>query len=207
MLISTPCCISCLWWVLAHSGSPTSLNPGRFGRRFQEMQQLRQNLFLPSGERLPPASLKHAEDQTVAGLAAVCQAISTFQLGQTAFHDWGVLGAPRFLGRLAMHGAIQKFIAEGAWGISPHLIPHRLLHAVSGTVSLALKIQGPNFGVGGGPDGVGEAFLTAAALLQGGLGAGEVGAQRSPDLAGQRAIIQLGEPEEPFLHGGIDEYA
>ena len=63
------------------------------------------------------------------GLAAVCQAIGNFQLAKYNFNDWGVLGAPRFLGRVAMHGAIQKFLVEGAWGISPHLIPHRLLHA------------------------------------------------------------------------------
>jgi hypothetical protein len=132
-----------------------------------DVQHLRQNFLLPSGERLPPGFLKHAEDQTVTGLAAVCQAIGNFQLAKYNFNDWGVLGAPRFLGRVAMHGAIQRFLVEGAWGISPHLIPHRLLHAVSGTVSLALKIHGPNFGVGGGPSGVSESFLAAAALLEG----------------------------------------
>ena len=43
---------------------------------------------------------------------------------------------------------------------------HRLLHALSGTVSMGLQIRGPNFGVGGGPHGPGEALLAAAALLQ-----------------------------------------
>jgi hypothetical protein len=132
-----------------------------------EVRELRQNLLLPSGERLSPAFLKHAEDQTVAGLVAVCRAITDHHLTKEYFDDWGVLGAPRYLGRVAMMSAIQKFVLEGAWGLSPHLIPHRLLHALSGCVSQALKIRGPNFGVGGGPSGVGEALLAAAAMLDG----------------------------------------
>src|SRR5205807_2272244 len=45
------------------------------------------------------------------------------------------------------------------------LIPHRSLHAVSGTLSQTLKIQGPNFGVGGGPGAESEALLVAATLV------------------------------------------
>src|SRR5439155_169645 len=52
-------------------------------------------------------------------------------------------------------------------GISPHFIPHRSQHAVSGTVSQALKIHGPNFGTGGGPGGAVEALLAGAVLLEG----------------------------------------
>ena len=51
--------------------------------------------------------------------------------------------------------------------MSPHLIPHRSLHSLSGTVSQALKVHGPNFGSGGGPHGAADALLTAAALLNG----------------------------------------
>jgi hypothetical protein len=132
-----------------------------------EIRQFRQHFPLPSGERLPPGFLKHAEDQTVAGLLAVCRAINDYQLTKESFDAWGVLGAPRYLGRVAMMSAIQKFVLEGAWGLSPHLIPHRLLHALSGAVSQALKIRGPNFGVGGGPSGVSEALFAAAAMLDG----------------------------------------
>jgi hypothetical protein len=64
-----------------------------------------------------------------------------------------------------MTGALKRFAAEGAWGVSPHLIPHRSLHAISGTVSLALKMHGPNFGVGGGPRAAAEVLLSAAAML------------------------------------------
>ena len=45
------------------------------------------------------------------------------------------------------------------------MIPHHSLHAVSGTISLALQICGPNFGVGGGPQAVCEGFLAAATLI------------------------------------------
>jgi hypothetical protein len=132
-----------------------------------ELQSLRQNLVLPSGERIPPSFLKHAEDQTIAALATVARAISASFPPGVSFTEWGVLGAPRFLGRMAMNVAIAKFNAEGAWGLSPHLIPHRLLHALSGTLSQAFKMQGPNFGVGGGPTGVAETMRAAAGLLAG----------------------------------------
>jgi hypothetical protein len=65
-----------------------------------------------------------------------------------------------------MATALERFIAEGAWGVSPHLIPHRSLHSVSGTVSQVLKVRGPNFGVGGGPGCEAEALFTAAAMLR-----------------------------------------
>jgi hypothetical protein len=117
------------------------------------------------GEPLPASFLKHADEQTIAGLCAVLRAIHTSDLPATCFRDWGVVAAPRFLGRPTMAAALQRFAAEGAWGVSPHLIPHRSLHSLSGTVSQALKIHGPNFGVGGGPSGVMEALLAALALL------------------------------------------
>jgi hypothetical protein len=122
------------------------------------------------GGPLPASFLKHADEQTVVGLAAVYQAIQDAHLcpdGDLAvFRTWGALAAPRFLGRPTLVSALQRFAAEGAWGVSPHLIPHRSLHAISGTVSQALKIYGPNFGVGGGPSAAAEVLLAAAAMLE-----------------------------------------
>jgi hypothetical protein len=118
-----------------------------------------------TGEPLPPALLKNADDQSVAAFAAVCRAIRDHGLGHRDFTNWGVVAAPRFLGRAAMGQVLHRFRQEGAWGISPHLIPHRSLHAVSGTISLALKIHGPNFGIGGGPGADSEGLLAAVALL------------------------------------------
>jgi hypothetical protein len=137
----------------------------------ESLPELRRQPGPVVGEPLPPAFLKHADEQTVAGLAAVFRAIHDHHLGNgQALHgyyrDWGVLAAPRFLGRPALAAALQRFQAEGAWGVSPHLIPHRSLHSISGTVSQALKVHGPNFGVGGGPGSELEALLAALALLE-----------------------------------------
>jgi hypothetical protein len=135
----------------------------------EAMAALRRQPGPPHGKPLAPAFLKHAEEQTVVGLAAVLNALHDFPPpgGWPEFHDWAVLAAPRFLGRPALGELLQRFIAGGAWEVSPHVIPHRSLHSVSGTVSQALQIHGPNFGVGGGPGGEAEILLTTLVLLQG----------------------------------------
>jgi hypothetical protein len=119
----------------------------------------------PLREPLAPTFLKHPDDQTVVGLAAVFDAIKRHQLNTTDFHGWSVVCAPRFLGRIATAAAIQRFAKEGAWGISPHHIPHFSLHSPSGTISLALKSRGPNLGVGGGPNSASEAIYASLSLL------------------------------------------
>jgi hypothetical protein len=119
------------------------------------------------GKALPAGFLKHADEQTVVGLAAVLQAIETNDQAAMRFTEWGVVAVPRFLGRVTLAQALERFAAEGAWGVSPHLIPHRSLHSISGTVSQALTIRGPNFGAGGGPGGVLEGIRTATAMLHG----------------------------------------
>jgi hypothetical protein len=119
------------------------------------------------GQSLPNNFLKHADEQTVAALAAVLQAIEQFMMSETCFDGWGVVAAPFFLGRATLVQALQRYAAEGAWGLSPHFIPHRSQHAISGTISQALKIHGPNFGTGGGPGAAAEALLAGAVLLEG----------------------------------------
>lgn len=114
---------------------------------------------------LPPAALKNADEQTIAALAAVLQARSTFGLGEEDMSQWSVLAAPVYLGRSTTHAAIQRFRQEGAWGVSPHLIPQFSLHAVPGTISQLLHIHGPNLGIGNAPDAAHEAFLVAATTL------------------------------------------
>jgi hypothetical protein len=118
------------------------------------------------GAPLPVNFLKHADEQTVAGIAAVLRAGHEHGLAGVDFSRWGVLAAPRFLARANVAQALRRFMQEGAWGVSPHLIPHRSLHSVSGSVSQALGIHGPNFGVGGGPESAAKALLAAATMLE-----------------------------------------
>jgi hypothetical protein len=131
------------------------------------MADLRRRLAPPGGEPLPASALKHVDEQTVAGLTAVFQAITEFGLPVKGFRDWGVVSAPSFLGRASMAASLPRFLAGGAWEVSPHMIPHRSLHATSGTVSQALGIHGPNFGTGGGAGAEIEGLLAAVTLLHG----------------------------------------
>jgi hypothetical protein len=131
----------------------------------QDLALSRQNLNPPEGIKLAPGFLKHAEEQTLAALAAVFQAIKNNALEAQSFSDWYVIGAPRYIGRFAVAGALEKFKAEGAWGVSPHLIPHRSLHSISGSISQALKIHGPNLGVGGGQSAADEGLMLSISLL------------------------------------------
>ncbi len=134
----------------------------------ETLPDLRKGLDPPGAEPLPAAFFKHVDDQTVLGLAAVARAMRGAGLAAPALRDWGVVAASCLMGRSAFAPAFHRFRAEGAWGISPHLIPHRSLHSLSGTVSQALKIRGPNFGAGGGPGGAVDGLLAASALLDGG---------------------------------------
>jgi hypothetical protein len=119
------------------------------------------------GESLPASFLKHADEQTVAGLAAVLQAIHGSELREASFGDWGVVTAACFLGRSLLAAALQRFSIEGAWGMSPHFIPHHSGHSPSGTISQVLKAHGPNFGAGGGPSGALDALIAGAVLIEG----------------------------------------
>jgi hypothetical protein len=133
--------------------------------RADQFPLLRQRPGADDAARLPANLLKHSDEQTIAALAAVLRAIADFRMPLDFFADWGIVSAPCFLGRSALANALDQFAVDGPWGISPHLIPHRSQHAVSGTISLALNIRGPNFGAGGGSDGPTEGLLSAAALL------------------------------------------
>jgi hypothetical protein len=135
----------------------------------EAIAEMRRNPGPAPGEALPATFLKHADEQTVAVIAAVFSAIQEHGLAPPGvvgpFHEWGAVAGPRFLGRGNITAALPRFQAEGAWGVSPHVIPHRSLHSVPGTISQALKLQGPNFGVGGGPDCEAEALLAGMVML------------------------------------------
>ena len=132
---------------------------------YEALPDVRRNPESVLGFALQPSTFKHLDEQTVVGLTAVCRACRDHGLDATSFRAWGVLAAPHFLGQTTTVTSLQRFKAEGAWGVSPHVIPHHSLHSISGSVSQVLKIRGPNLGVGGGHGGTGEALLAAAAWL------------------------------------------
>jgi hypothetical protein len=134
----------------------------------EEIPALRKAPDPLGGVAVHPSLLRHADEQTVVGLAAVLRAIREAGLDPGGFGDWSVLAAPRYHGRAAFERAFPTFREEGAWGVSPHLIPAHSLHSPSGTFSQALKAHGPNLGVGGTPGGEREALLYASTLLLGG---------------------------------------
>lgn len=131
-----------------------------------DVEAMRRQPLIIGGEKHPNSLLKHADGQTITALKAVLQAREI--LGETTLTDWGVIAAPDLFGRVSIAQTVHRFQKEGAWGVSPHLIPHQSLHAVSGTVSQVLKIHGPNFGISGGPNGAPDAFLVAASMMMDG---------------------------------------
>jgi hypothetical protein len=125
---------------------------------------------IPDGwRRVSPSLLRYADEQTIAGTAAVFTAIEVMGSHPGRFEGWGVVAASRYLGRANLAVALRSFMAEGVWGTSPHLIPHFALHSASGTISLALGLHGPNLGVGGGRHAASEGFLAALTWLAAGV--------------------------------------
>jgi hypothetical protein len=114
-----------------------------------------------------PNLLKHSDEQTVASVAAVLDAVDRFGLASRDFSDWGVVAAPRWVGRVKGATALQRFYCEGLPGASPMTVPHLSLHGVSGTVSQVLRIHGPNFGTGSGPGCHAHGLLAALSLVTG----------------------------------------
>ncbi len=153
---------------------------------------------VPDGwSRTPVSLLRYADEQTVAGTAAIFEAMAAMGSSPDEFEKWGVVAASRYLGRASLAGALRSFQAEGVWGTSPHLIPHFALHSPSGTISLALGLRGPNLGVGGGLHSAAEGFLAAMTWLSAGVvpGVWLVLSGWSPELAPSRPGDPTDRPE------------
>jgi hypothetical protein len=130
-----------------------------------QIAALRKSPGLPTDQAISPGFLKNSDDQTVLALATISRAMIALNRPTASYQDWGVLAAANLYGRSGTFHSLRDFCKDGAWGITPHMIPHHSLHAVSGSISLALQIHGPNFGVGGGPQAVAEVFLAAATMV------------------------------------------
>jgi hypothetical protein len=114
---------------------------------------------------VPPRFLRHADEQTVVGLAAVLRAMQDATLAAERYDAWGVVAAPVFPGRLGGAATFTRFREGGPAAISPHIIPQNSLHSVAGAISVALGMHGPNFGIGGGPDALAEGLTVAMSLV------------------------------------------
>lgn len=122
---------------------------------------LRENPGGPPSRPIPPRFLRHSDEQTVVGLAAVLQAIEEHDLESQCFDEWGVLAAPHFPGRIVGAATLAQFREAGPPAITPHIIPQHSLHSASSAISIALGMHGPSFGIGGGPEAVVEAISVA----------------------------------------------
>lgn len=114
---------------------------------------------------LAPSVARHCDEQTIASLFAVGEALRRMQATASDFTAWGIVASTRYLGRSFFAQSLNKFDREGPWNTSVQVVPHRSLHSTSSTISLALGCHGPNVGVGGAIDGEGQAMLTAASML------------------------------------------
>jgi hypothetical protein len=129
------------------------------------IEALRRDPGTLPGRDLPASFLKHSDEQSVCGFAAMLQAIRESGQAIEAFREWGVVGAPRYPGRICGAAAMARFFDQGVRGISPHAIPHLSLHSLSGVISVGLGLGGPNLGAGGGPNALAEGFMTAFSML------------------------------------------
>ena len=160
--------------IAAHGAVRASMN---------DIAKLRSNPGPYRGEPFAPTLLRNSDEQTVVGLAAVLQAIERFRLSPSALTDWGLVAAPRYLGRLCMAQALDNFQRTGPSLVSPLIVPHRSLHSLSGTLSLALDLRGPNLSAGGGPGALADGLQTALALVQ------------EPNLPGIWLVLTEWDPE------------
>jgi hypothetical protein len=147
------------------------------------------------GPAIPGSLLRHADDHTVLALAAVLRARSSRREqagdGGERDADWGILVAPRYPGRLAVTPHLERFRRQGPGTVSPLIIPTMSLHAAAGSVSLALGLHGPSYGVGGGPGHLGQLLLAGLAALG-----------RDPSVPGVWVVATGWDPEPiPDLKG------
>jgi 3-oxoacyl-(acyl-carrier-protein) synthase len=131
----------------------------------EEMSGLRDRLAVAFPTTLGAGTLKQCDELTLVAIEAVRRAQAALT-GPTP--DWGVLAGVRTPGRRRMTDALARFRDKGAWGVTPHFIPHSLLHSAAGLVGQAFGLHGPGAGVGGTPGSEADVLRAAAAWLAGG---------------------------------------
>ncbi|WP_020470266.1 hypothetical protein [Zavarzinella formosa] len=133
-----------------------------------EIPSLRAPLQQFFGDKISVSILKQADELTLFSLAALRSAIIQYGITKEQQAGWGVAANPCLPGRNRMKDSLEKYHAQGAWSVSPHYIPHCLLHSLSGLLSQALGINGPNMGIGGVPGTQEDVCLGMASWIAGG---------------------------------------
>lgn len=165
--------------------------------RAAEFAGLRRSLPAWAVEGTPLHFFKHADEQTMLAVHAVDNAIQRHGLDPKSQAAFGVIAAPRFLGRTAATAVIRRYLKDGAQGVTPHIISQHSLHSVSGAISVLLGCQGPNLGVGGGPRALDDVLLTQLTLFspKNIPGVWLVGTAWDPEPIIDRDGICLNDPE------------
>jgi hypothetical protein len=117
------------------------------------------------GVELSGHFLKHADEQTIVALRAIGRALERHDLDPRQMTNWGIVAAPRYIGRLAGAAILDRFARQGGSGVPPHAVAQNSLHSISGAASIALGLHGPNVGVGGGPWAIGDGLTAALSLF------------------------------------------
>ena len=107
-------------------------------------------------------SMRHMEDQTAVALEAV--RLARLMAPDLAFDDWAVLACPLLPGRTTFRDNLKRYAEDGAWAISPQVIPQCSLHSLPGQVSIILGAHGPNLGIGGWPGTEDQVWSAAWAI-------------------------------------------
>jgi hypothetical protein len=141
--------------------------------RLGEIATLRDRAGPPGSPPLPARFLRHADEQTVVGLHAVLAALAAAPEPRPDLARQGVVAAACLSGRVAAARTLRQFHAQGAVGVSPHVVPQCSLHSIAGAVSVALGMHGPHLGVGGGTDALAEGMLAALSLVRAGATRGD----------------------------------
>ena len=118
------------------------------------------------GVELSGHFLKHADEQTITALLAIRKATDRYGIDPRQLAGWGIIAAPRYIGRLTGANVLYKFPRGGTSAVAPHIVAQCSLHSVSGAASIALGMHGPNLGVGGGEWSIGDGLTSALTLFE-----------------------------------------
>ena len=132
-----------------------------------DLVRLRAEAAAAYSQTIGMGTLKQTDEQSLVALLGLRKAIDDAGLQPADCESWALVATPRTLGRKRISDAIAKFREQGAWSMSPHLIPHTSLHSLSGLLSQALRQHGSNFGAGGLPGMESESLWAALPLLGG----------------------------------------